>query len=227
MTVAKATMADWLALHGVTAQACRALLTNEEPTAGKCPDSDWPNDPVALWRQVADLLAPAFPADDGLIERTWVGTRTDFSGQTRARAFTLHDDGTGRPLVVFRPKGRLSDLPTLAHEFGHAAQLLASAGQPMPPVLREVCACLSERLALRGLATTDPESAGMAQRWVAGRGLRHRQGLLLALDRPQAVYSYDWNYPLARVVVRGLDGLGAADLARLFAGRIPLATLIT
>lgn len=226
MTAPKATMADWLALHGITAQTCRAVLAQAEPTPGKGPDPDWPTDPLALWRQVADLLAPAFPPGDSLIVRTWTNTRTDFSPQTTARAFTLHDDGTGRPLVAFRPKGRLSDLPTLAHEFGHAAQLIACAGHPMPPVLREVCAGLSERLVLRRLAETDPERAQMAQAWVAGRGLRHRQALLLALDQPQAVYSYDWNYPLARLVVPGLVELNPDDLIRLFAGQIPLADLM-
>lgn len=226
MTSAKATMADWLALHGVTAQACRAALTAGEPVPAKPADPAWPCDPTALWRQVADLLAPTFPVDDSLIERTWATTRTDFSPQITARAFTLHDDGTGHPLVAFRPKGRLSDLPTLAHEFGHAAQILASAGQPMPPVLREVCACLAERLVLRRLAVTDPDRARVAQAFMAGRGLRHRQDLLVALDQPQATYSYNWNYPLARALVRGLDGLNPVALARLFAGHIPLTDLM-
>ena len=62
---------------------------------------------------------------------------------------------------------------------------------------------------------------------MAGRGLRHRQDLLVALDQPQATYSYDWNYPLARTLVRGLDGLNPVDLARLFAGHIPLTDLMT
>ena len=68
------------------------MLTAGEPVPAKSPDPAWPCDPTALWRQVADLLAPAFPVDDNLIERTWANTRTDFSPQITARAFTLHDD---------------------------------------------------------------------------------------------------------------------------------------
>ena len=223
----KATMADWLALHGVTAAQCRAVLARTEPEAAPGHDPDWPCDPVALWRRVADLLAPGFPAADGLIQRTWAVTRTDFSGTAKgsARAFTLHDDGTGHPFVACRLKGKLSDLLTLAHEFGHAAQIVASAGDAMPPALREVCACLSERLVLRGFAIEEPELAEVAQRLVA-RGGRRRL-LLQALDQPQAVYSYDWNYPLAHVVAEAVaDRLNPAQLARLFAGQTRLADLM-
>ena len=223
----KATMADWLALHGVTAAGCRAVLARAEPEAAPGRDPDWPCDPVALWRRVADLLAPHFPHDAGVIPQTWAVTRTDFSGTARgsARAFTLHDDGTGHPFVACRPKGKLSDLLTLAHEFGHAAQIVASAGDAMPPALREVCACLSERLVLRGFAIEEPELAEVAQRLVA-RGGRRRL-LLQALDQPQAVYSYDWNYPLAHVVAEAVaDRLNPAQLARLFAGQTRLADLM-
>ena len=225
MTGPKAVMADWLALHGVTAQACRAVLARAASVAAKVADPDWAQDPGDTWRQVADFLTPFFPAGDGLAQRTWTLTRTDFSGTDRvsARAFTLHDDGTGRPVVVFWPKGRLSDLTTLAHEFGHAAQIVASGGAAMPPALREVCACLAEHLVLKGLAVKDPETVRRARRWRAGRGLRQRQELWEALDSPDATYCYDWNYPLARAVVAGMADLPPADLARLFAGRMALA----
>ncbi len=228
MTAPKATMADWLALHGVTAQACRAVLARAAPVAAKAADPDWPQDPGATWRQVADFLTPFFPAEDGLIARTWTRTRTDFSvtGRGAARAFTLHDDGGGSPVVVFAAKGRLSDLTTLAHEFGHAAQIVASGGAAMAPALREVCACLAEHLVLRGLAVTDPETALLARRWRAGRGLRQRQDLGVALENPGSTYCYDWNYPMARALVGGMADLPPADLAGLFAGQMTLADLM-
>lgn len=233
MTAQKATMADWLALHGVTAQVCRAVLDRAGPVAAKGTDPIWPQDPDATWRLVADLLTPCFPeqtpqTDDGLIGQTWARTQTDFSGAKWGpnRAFTLHDDGAGRPLVVVYPKGRLSDLTTLAHEFGHAAQIVACAGVAMPPVLREVCACLSEQLVLRGLAMRDPARARVAQNWLAGRSLRQRQDLRAALDTPDAPYRYDWNHPLARAVVGGMAQMSAAERLRLFSGHLPLIDLI-
>ncbi len=233
MTAQKATMADWLALHGVTAQACLVVLDRAGPIAAKAADPVWQQDPNLTWRLVADLLTPFFPAQnpqfgDGLIAQTWTRTRTDFSGAKRGtvRGFTLHDDGTGRPMVVATPKGRLSDLATLAHEFGHAAQIIACAGVAMPPALREVCACLSEQMALSGLTECDPERARLAQTWLAGRGSRQRQDLRAALHSPGAAYRYDWNYPLARAVVQGMAQMSAAERLRLFSGRLPLIELI-
>lgn len=227
---AGASLADWLAVHGLTADLCRAVLQRAE-VPGPVADPDWPSEPAALWPQIAQVLAAQMPQGAGVIGQTLASTRTDFSGAGRwgGRSFTLHDDGQGNPLVVSHLKGRLSDLLTLAHEFGHAVQIVACRSDPLPPILREVCAHLAERLVARAWAWTDPDLAAQAAALVMARGARKREAvaraLVLALDHPATPYDYDWNYPVAHHLAAVAAGMAAADQWRLFSGRSGLADL--
>lgn len=222
-------MADWLALHGLTAQHCRTILTWDLPPAATRPaDPVWPMAPRAMWTLIADCLRAGLPTD--AIAETAATTRLHLHTDPGPRAFTLHDDGAGRPVVSARLTGKLSDLLTLAHEFGHAVQITAS-GPQMPPVLREVCAGLAERLVMTELARRGTDEAALLPALFAARGQRTqgqtRRDLAALLDAPATPYAYRWNYPLARRIVARLAPDMASDrIWPVFQGRRTLAEIV-
>ncbi len=222
-------MADWLALHGLTAQHCRTILTWELPPAPtRPPDPLWPMAAKEIWA----LIAACLQADLGreAIAEAAATTRLHLHTQAGPRAFTLHDDGAGRPVVSARLTGKLSDLLTLAHEFGHALQITAS-GPQMPPVLREVCAGLAEQLVMTELARRGTDEAALLPALFAARGHRTqgqtRRDLVLLLDAPATPYAYGWNYPLARrIVARLAPDLASERIWPIFQGRRTLAEIV-
>jgi hypothetical protein len=101
----------------------------------------------------------------------------------------------------------------------------------MPPVMREVCACLSEILVISHLIAAEPDQ------WPAGPALidartaqnldRPVQALFKALEDALAPYCYSWNYPLARILaLRGAAKLSQLQLWQIFRGEISLVALI-
>ena len=71
-----------------------------------------------------------------------------------SRPFTVQTDSY--PIVVLCYRGRIVDLLTVAHEFGHAVQSLASGPDFVPPVNREICAFVSELALLKMLRSDLP-----------------------------------------------------------------------
>lgn len=159
-----------------------------------------------------------------IIDHAHAQTQTLFAPDPEKypRAFTVNDGGQGMPLVVCNYQGRVADVMTLAHEFGHAVQIIASDGQFMPPALREVCAFLSERAMLEYLQAHHPELYGAGRQvWQAAtvkNWRKERADLLRALDDLSTPYSYQWNYPLSRSVVSGIGEMDAAQFWPLFEG---------
>jgi hypothetical protein len=235
----RATMADWLALHGLTAGLCREILAEAPPPPAALPtDPGIAGDASALWGRIAMVLTAALPDGATVIGQTLALTRTDFaSPQGRSpRAFTLHDDGTGRPFVRCAYDGRLQDFLALAHEFGHACQIRACATTPgtlpvaMPPVLRELCAYLSEILLISHLKSAEPDLWPPAQALFDARMARNLdqplRSLLKALDNASTPYSYSWNYPLARILaLRAAAQLSRHQIWQVFRGATSLVDL--
>ena len=231
----RATLADWLDLHGLTPDVCRTLLSQTPGVAPTAKDPDWFATPEETWNLVAGYMTAALPQATRIIDQTTRETRRDFSGTGRwaSRAFTFQDDKNGLVLVVCQPRQRLSDLMIIAHEFGHALQLTATLqpSHPMPPLTREICATLAELLVIEQFARTTAAEAALAMQIFTGRGaaLRQRaqQDLLAALEAPSTPYSLNWNYPPARVLAsRAKVKLDAKDLWRIFTGTMALPELL-
>jgi hypothetical protein len=105
------------------------------------------------------------------------------------------------PFVSVHYKNRASDLLAMAHEFGHAVQIVASwkggKGQ-MPAVARECCAFIAE-LAL--VQFCEDQFNALEDAYHADDNIyfgAHKTSLEVALRYEQQPYQYDWNYPLAR-----------------------------
>lgn len=226
-----AVLADWLALHGLAAPAALDLLDRFAADQGKVVSG---NSPLALsapevWSMVAQAFGAGFGDNSALADRVMARTITEFApDRTRfPRAFTLHDAGEGRPFVSCPFRSRLGDMLTLAHEFGHAAQILASEGRPLPPILRETCAFVSESWLLDHLKRHDPPLWSALQPvWqgqIAGYLGPDANVLRAALADPSSRYDYIWNYPLACGLARGMP---KEQAAALFAASLTMPDLI-
>jgi hypothetical protein len=196
-------LAEWLALHGVTAQQMLALIDVAPPPA---PALLAPPDPPltgeTVWALAATALAAAFPDRQEVITRTRDTTSRNLSADPARfpRAFTLWE-----PPHVSAPSGGGSrDLLTIAHEFGHACQRQAmgqSAAMP-PPILREMAACMAELALLAQLPLSHPSLHAAAQADFDAASRRTltagRQRLRAVLQAGAGSYHYAWNYPPAR-----------------------------
>ncbi len=218
------TMADWLVLHGLTPESCLHLLgpeASEQVSAEHRPPEVTVPSGSDLWTLSSEILQVQAPALAAQIARTTEQTLTQFAPDTERfpRAFTLHDIGNGRPYVSCPCKGTAGDVIRVAHEFGHALQLMS--GPPLPPVLREICAFASEALVVRGLRDRNPKLAEVASA-VLVANTRHdlgrlHQDLRARLSQPDCPYDYDWNYPLSRcLTVRLMQMPDETLLTKLF-----------
>lgn len=107
------------------------------------------------------------------------------------------------PAIHLVWSGNADDLVCLAHEMAHAAQMILSKNEFMPPVAREVCAFFGE-LALIRFAKT--QSGALYQelcdvwrrenQWYMGSDIVQ---LVDDLKAGFAPYNYRHNYPLARI----------------------------
>jgi hypothetical protein len=197
-------LADWLGLHGLTARQCENVLARArhlEP--GGQTDAAAPSGLTSdqAWHLAADALRSALPAGVTAIEAVRTGTVRAF--RTGARGRRPYTFAGPHPVVALDYSGRVADLLTVAHELGHAVQLGATAGF-VPPVVRELCAFLSELALLDHLRAASPALHPLAlAAWSAAT--RHyvgREGkaLAAALQDPRSIYHYGWNYPIARVL---------------------------
>jgi len=212
-------LSAWLDLHGITPPICRAILDLKPgrdganavalPAVGKGPDCNWAAIAEALCRWQPDCAAT--------IRATTARTLTRFDPDPvkYPRPFTIANIGDGRPFVSVVWRGRVADQRALAHEFGHAWQLVASEGRFMPPILRETCAFLAEIHCMAGLPTEGAVQSDGAM-W------------LDRLRTPErAAYDYDVNYPFALCLARSAaTHPGAVQIDDLFSGRISTVGLV-
>jgi hypothetical protein len=220
-------MADWLDLHGLTPATALHLLeqfgpSKPAPSVGRIA---FEQNATTVWQMIGSTFGAGL-RDTGILSKQVMNqTRTQFAPDPVrfARAFTLHDAGDGRPFVSCLYRGTLQDAMTMAHEFGHAAQILASGPRVMSPVLRETCAFLAERWFMDQLRLDHPNQGQRAQRiWAAqtsGYLGKDADALRLALGDRQSPYDYTWNYPLARGLAMRLTN---DSIAKLFAGHLTL-----
>lgn len=226
-----ARLSDWLALNGVTAGMIMPLLNRPVPAPGRIMESIVLSEPVAP-ADIAARMSRALPALAPLLERTLDLARFDLAPDRKRfpRAFTLHDDGSGRPFVSCPQDGTVADLLRLAHELGHACQIVA-AGSGLPgPVMREAAAYVAEGLIVaEAQGAADPLAHALAARHAADTDrIARRDGahLLAALREFGAdpAYRYNWNYPVARRVALSATTVWPAEaVVALFASPPRLA----
>lgn len=136
-------------------------------------------------------------------------------GSSDHQPHTVDKGGATPPEVVLNWDGSPESQICLAHEAGHALQLMLSGGNFMPPVAREVCAFLAELALISWADINDPAlAAGLRHVWNSDNDLYlldDRDELLAALADPAAQYHYRLNYPLARIAAVRLFREGSRE----------------
>lgn len=230
-------MADWLALHQLTPRVARRLVqafpaATEEPQAEASASVRY--GPEAVWKACGHVALEKMPAARARIETVLSDVRVNFAPDParHPRAFTLHDDGAGMPYVSCPWQGCLGDTLAVAHEFGHALQIVASGGQSMPPVLRETCASLSEHWLGGTPDALGPDNsdrlAALVRQNATRRFAREAPVLDAALNDPHTPYGYRWNYPLAlSLTFQCQTRLGSGEIWSIFRNKQSIPELVT
>jgi hypothetical protein len=233
-------LSDWLTLHELDVVTCRGLL---EAAAQEGADGSRPTpplsiegkvfDPEAAWTRAAEAMRQFLPGHNVIIDEIYKHTvRVMLNSRgTRKKALTVDNGPTSYPAIFFRHSNEPSDALIVAHEFGHALQLRASQGRFVPPVMREVCAFISEATLLaHAQHNSDADWLDLSITWQKDdrRYFGSRlESLEQALPRMETPYSYAWNYPIARYLASRLRILYFPDMIwRAFEGRLSLREVV-
>ncbi|MCJ8055275.1 hypothetical protein GB928_010915 [Shinella curvata] len=232
-------LGEWLDLHGLSEPRCCALLRAVEDdlteSLPSLPMATWPGplDPNGAWQRALAAMLDYFPDRADSIARAYTAThKVRAAGDIRApRAMTVADGGDGFPTVYFSFDGGAASQMAIAHEFAHALQVVASGGVFTPPVTREICAFVGEAALLQYLeAFSHPEYMAVVLVWRRDEYVychHYAAALKLALHKPTAKYSYEWNYPIARLLAReAKKNLSPDEVWRLFEGKEDLGGLM-
>ncbi len=224
------TLQDWLELHGLTARQCSEILSRaKDHVIGDAPPVSRGVSAAEAWRIAAEALDAAFPGMAAQVATTRDSAvlRLDTSG-IPPLTVPLRAGST----IMMHYRGRIRDLLTLAHEFGHALQITATGGKFVAPLTREICGFLAELALLTWLR--DERSAlheGALAAWRADNASylgRHAAALDTALRDPGSPYVYGWNYPIARVLASECSSqVPARTQWAVYEDRISVAGLAT
>ena len=227
-----ASVSEWLELHSLDDDDVVRLLAYPDcvihfsANCGSHGDPaqasgiDWSDFPVFLEGAVVPALEAAIDCvsvSDLLGSVSWQIQQ----GSSARLPHTVDRGGDTPPEVFLDWDGSPESQICLAHEAGHALQLMLSHGDFMPPVAREVCAFLAELALISWADVNDPAlAAGLRRVWNSDNDLYlldDRDELLAALADPTAQYQYRLNYPLARIAaVRLFQEQSREQLSGLF-----------
>lgn len=247
-------VSDWLDIHGLDApEVCRVLATGIRPLprieadrsadkgaghdAAPAPAPDLETPEAALRRWVLPALELGLADREGKVARALAGLRVDILAPDTDTPAHIVDTGRGLPLAMsLRWGGGAADLLCLAHEAGHALQIVLSDHVFMPPVAREACAFLAE---LCVIAYAQRQAPALGSRlldvWEAESATYLGSDLAAlreALEDTGRGYRYRFNYPVARLSALHLfERADQAQISALFASggagmdHLPLASM--
>ena len=225
-------LGDWLDLHGLDRQTCLHLLDEIRREPAKIPaDRTKPDrqplslDPDGVWTKIVSAMCSFLPEHQEIIEETFQRSKKiAIVGQGKSRRALTIDNGPAEyPTIMYNYFGEVSDLFVVAHEFGHALQIRAGEGEFMPPVMREVCAFLSEGAILSYCSTQDAFLAENLLKYWCKSNQRYFGNLAInlatSLEDENETYEYAWNYPIARFLALRISANFSSDSVwRVFRG---------
>lgn len=217
------TLADWLELNELTRETVQRQLEligslDDEALDSLEAQCHLGLTPDEAWAFCAEAMRAAFPGLEA--EANKVETNVPKCLQPKSIKHPVpftYDLGFQRmPFISLHYQDRAADLLAMAHEFGHAMQIVASwqsgEGQ-MPPIGRDSCAFMAE-LALLNAQNEKVEALLACHQAddVAYFG-ENKATLENAVLDDQSPYQYNWNYPLARQLATQLVNADEADQA--------------
>ncbi len=233
-------LSDWLCANSLDAAVLRRNLVDRPlpifligvgAEAGE-KHLDVPGE--VAWEMAARALAAGVPELSRLIRTVETRVPKSFEVQEGGggRAFTYDRGRKSLPLVNCPYRGTASDILTVTHEFSHALQIVASGSTTMPPMARELCAFVGERLLLGWIREHQPSlSPLMETAWMAdnsGYLGKNLLSLVGALECGGEAYDYAWNYPIARLLAQAVvQEWTGSEIASLFKSGAQAPSLLT
>lgn len=199
----------WLGMHGINELVLQNYLVasknysklgidsvNEKNFNYKFPELD------VAWKYISKSFIFSFPSYENLIENVRDRTKIIVFDSEEYRPHAYTDSQTGQSTIKISYKNKASDLLDLAHEFSHCLQFKCIKDKFVPPVFRESAAFVGEQVFLRYISKRNPDlHLLLIDAWYKQNTyyLKHCAKLLGIEDKRKAAYSYEWNYPIARV----------------------------
>lgn len=219
----QATISDWLEFNGLTREAVLRQLALIEPLDGDAFDKSEVQSHLGLmadeaWALCAAAMREAFPSLSSAIDQIEANAPKCLQPKNtkHPKPFTYDFGFQSLPFVSLHYLGRPADLLSMAHEFGHAVQIVASwpsrVGQ-MPPVARECCAFIAELVLLNAQKGKAEVLLVCHQADDVAYFGENKAALEDAFFDDHSPYRYDWNYPLARQLAARLMKARGTDLA--------------
>ncbi|WP_404400434.1 hypothetical protein [Pelagibacterium halotolerans] len=230
------TVKDWLQVHALERDTVLSVLDAirlGEPSREGEYSKALEIDADLAWQLCAKAVLSAMPVLEADIVRIRDHASRRFGDASApiTSSFTLDNGAERLPHLECPYSGTAGGLLILAHEFAHAVQIVASDGKFIPPMTREVCAFLGELMLIEHVRTGLPSYAeALLAAWRADTATylgEDADALLSDLIRPNAAYTYRWNYPVARWIAGCIWGADDKELVlRVFTGRVDAPELI-
>ncbi|MGJ8597159.1 hypothetical protein [Sulfitobacter sp.] len=222
-----ATILDWLTINELTALQCQQYLEVGSDTIRRIEHPEQSAFDVieteVAWQQTADAFLLSLPSLAEEIRQVCDCAPKCLADKSEKipQAFTYDLGEDTLPFVSVPYQGRPFDLLAMAHEFGHALQIVSSKNSKMPPVARECCAFLGEVFLLDYLKRIETsQTIGVSAAWEHDNHTYLKpdmEDLCRSLMTVTAPYNYRWNYPVARVLATKLVSEKSEDIfAKLF-----------
>ncbi len=210
-------MVNWMDAHNLSAIACaqglavaRKLYPSEKTVDN--PKHDLGITEVFAWRLAYLAFEFAYPSLADTARTVYEeAPKCLLADSVKYPDPFTYDLGRGTPpFVSSHFQGNFHDVMSIAHEFGHAVQIVQSnnikltQSKSLPPVTRECCAFLSElSLLLYTSLYVVPLSQGLLFTWESDSS-SYLGPIADVFEKDIADensrYDYRWNYPLARIL---------------------------
>jgi hypothetical protein len=231
VTVDKYSICEWLEYNRLTLnQVHRATAAGLNLARSNSPDEGVTKrsvcsikNPIKAWNLVANSMSRYFSAHSELIEAVSKNTTTCFisTPSSNMPASTIDEGKPKYPRVTCPFSGTADDLITMAHEFAHAVQIMASTADVTPPVHREISAFVGELVFIDYCKKVDNRlHQALKSTWKRQNRYylcESARNVRIALAQAESSYEYSWNYPVARVLASRLfESSNSKELWELF-----------
>lgn len=164
-----------------------------------------------------------FPSQHRILEEVRESAQLSLNQDATMRdwSYTYYSANAKTLVVGISFENRAEDVLAVSHEYGHCVQLISTEENFIPPLFRETCAFLAELIFLKYLAKFYPKlHMELIESWYCRN--RHYLGkcskiLSAAKNTELQPYSYEWNYPIARVFsIVSFDNMKREEVWDLF-----------
>jgi hypothetical protein len=202
----------WASLHGLTKQDILGCLRNCEKSycwGGVASNMDSKaglslSDGLTITKLIHGLLFAKSQKEVNEFNGTLQLIATRITKRKRSYSRTIDKKNQlAQFRIILRYSNKPADALNLVHEYFHCLQFYESQCVEIPPMFRELAAFIGELFFLKYISSNLPSAyAPIINAWRRDNRtyVLAYANKLLAAASSGARYSYDWNYPLARIL---------------------------